>query len=419
MRASQRASVDDEDEIGTSILAVDSLQLQCDDEEVILAQCTDSEDSSMAPGANQCGGTIGLLLMAGSAVSFAMMSFLIHILGRPDDVIEGATAIPSVELVGIRAAFGLVIATSIATQCNAVDAMGPKEMRPLLVTRGCVGLVAMLVNWYILTQMPLGDATVIIFSAPVFTTVLANLFLGEAVSAVEGVAMLLSCTGVVCVARPSVLFGAEAEASQGDGKFDLDATTRFWLVLLGLGGAVASAVTNLLVRKLVGVDAFVTVSYLMCAGLMASLFWGVTIGEPVLPHGAAQWPALGGVVVLGFVGQICKTQGLKWEKAGPGSMMRNLDLVFAFVFQTFLLGESVHPLSVVGASLTCTGSLGIGLSKLYKSKQAKDEEGERVEVEESRDGGGEVVYDAVGAVSPRGGVPEGDAHVALKEGASG
>ena len=42
---------------------------------------------------------------------------------------------------------------------------------------------------------------------------------------------------------------------------------------------------------------------------------------------------IGAVCVLGFAGQAFKTQGLKWEKAGPGAMMRNLDLVLAFGFQ--------------------------------------------------------------------------------------
>lgn len=90
--------------------------------------------------------------------------------------------------------------------------------------------------------------------------------------------------------------------------------------------------------------------------------------DPVAPSGMTVFILLGSIGVLGFAGQMFKTQGLKWEKAGPGSMMRNLDLVFAFVFQATVVGESVYVLSVLGALITLTSSVAMGVLKLRKER---------------------------------------------------
>jgi drug/metabolite transporter (DMT)-like permease len=45
------------------------------------------------------------------------------------------------------------------------------------------------------------------------------------------------------------------------------------------------------------------------------------------------------------------TRGFQLEKAGPASLIRNLDVVFAFLFQVGLLGDPATPLSLMGAVL--------------------------------------------------------------------
>ena len=59
-------------------------------------------------------------------------------------------------------------------------------------------------------------------------------------------------------------------------------------------------------------------------------------------------------------------------------MMRNLDLVLAFLFQVTLLGEDVKVLSLVGALLTLFSSISMGLLKLRVSrrKSFKDDHSE-------------------------------------------
>ena len=102
------------------------------------------------------------------------------------------------------------------------------------------------------------------------------------------------------------------------------------------------------------------------------------------------------VGLLGFAGQGFKTQGLTWEKAGPGAMMRNLDLVLAFIFQVTILGEEVKALSVVGALITLAASVAMGVLKLRRrGSREGDTQAARIKVTE--DAGQD---DAAGASGP-------------------
>jgi hypothetical protein len=55
--------------------------------------------------------------------------------------------------------------------------------------------------------------------------------------------------------------------------------------------------------------------------------------------------------------------GLALEKAGPAAMLRNLDVVFAFIIDTVFLGQDPPALSIFGACLVCTGVIIIGMFK--------------------------------------------------------
>ena len=57
------------------------------------------------------------------------------------------------------------------------------------------------------------------------------------------------------------------------------------------------------------------------------------------------------------------SRGFQLEKAGPASLVRNLDVVFAFMFQAALMDDAVEFLSVVGAMLILSTAVLIGLKR--------------------------------------------------------
>ena len=117
-------------------------------------------------------------------------------------------------------------------------------------------------NWFIITQLSLGDATVIIFTSPIFTALLARVLLKEKLSWPQVGLLGMSVVGVLLVARPAFL------GFEDDPKPEYASMSRGPVVIIGLIAAVASAGTNILVRKLLDVRAMTTVTWLMMGGLI-------------------------------------------------------------------------------------------------------------------------------------------------------
>lgn len=72
------------------------------------------------------------------------------------------------------------------------------------VRRSTFGICAMLSWFWVVTQMPIAEATAISFSAPLFTTAGAALFLGEKVGPRRWLATLVGFLGVLMIIRPGI-----------------------------------------------------------------------------------------------------------------------------------------------------------------------------------------------------------------------
>ena len=200
-----------------------------------------------AAGADRCCGVIGLCFMALSALSFSVMSLIVNVLGR-----RPHNPLPSFELVWCRAVFGLFITIAWARRGRPLDGglLGPRGKRCRLRARALIGCVGMFCNWYVIAAMPLGDATIIIFTSPLFTIVFARIFLGEPFGAPESVAAVLTMAGVLLVSRPPFL--GWPDAAGDDGAVTVDgggAPARGVLVLIGLTGSLASAAPVMILQR--------------------------------------------------------------------------------------------------------------------------------------------------------------------------
>ncbi|XP_068616263.1 solute carrier family 35 member G1-like, partial [Brachionichthys hirsutus] len=94
--------------------------------------------------------------------------------------------------------------------------LGPRDIRIYLVLRGLFGSTTMILLFYAVQQMSLADAVVIMFSNPVFTSLLAWIFLKEKCTILDCVFTVSTLTGVVLIARPPFIFGQHAYGVEGD-----------------------------------------------------------------------------------------------------------------------------------------------------------------------------------------------------------
>lgn len=271
----------------------------------------------------------GLRYMVAAAFFFSLMSLFVKLAGR---------RLPTEEIVMFRSAVMLVLSFFLVRRAG-VPLRGVHER--LLVLRGLVGFGALFCFFYAVTKLPLADVTAIHFTNPVFTALLAVLFLRETMRGREVVGLLLGVCGVTLVARPSFLFGKWA------GDLDLFA------VGIALCAAVLSASAYNIIRKLRETDHhlvivfyFSVVSVLASVPLIARRFVWPTPLELVLMIG------------VGFVtqtAQVFLTKGLHRERAGRAMSVSYVQVVFAATWGFLFFSHVPGPASIGGAILIFLG----------------------------------------------------------------
>eukprot|EP00873_Tetraselmis_striata_P034688 jgi/Tetstr1/454952/TSEL_041813.t1 len=262
---------------------------------------------------------VGLWLMVISSLFFSLMTLLVKV--------GSNLGIPSFQLVFARSILQLLFALFSCAMAG-IHPLGPRDKAGWMFARGACGALGLAAMFFAISVMDLGDATTIFFTGPVFTALFAYAFLGEALTGILVLASLLSTTGVTLVVRPAILFRHTVDPISAQAVLG---------AACALGGAVLAAAAYVIVRK------------------------------PVVPD-AQQWAVLLGVGVMAFLGQCCLNSGLQLAPAGPGTVMRNLDVVFAYVYQVTLLHDPANPLSVVGAALVVSSAVLLGVAKCASSR---------------------------------------------------
>uniref|UniRef100_A0A3Q1FD57 Solute carrier family 35 member G1 n=1 Tax=Acanthochromis polyacanthus TaxID=80966 RepID=A0A3Q1FD57_9TELE len=236
--------------------------------------------------------------------------------------------------------------------------LGPRDKRVFLVLRGFIGSNAMILLFYAVQQMPLADATVIMFSNPVFTSLLAWVFLKEKCTIWDCVFTVFTLTGVILIARPPFLFGERVRGIEGNYTNHIKGT------IAAFAGAIAAACTFVVLRKMgKSVHYYLSVWYYAVIGLVESVITVSVLGEWKIPScGRDRWMLIL-IALLGVVGQIFLTKALQIEKAAPVALMRTVDVVLAFIFQFIFFNRAPTLWSLGGALCIVASTSGIALRK--------------------------------------------------------
>lgn len=270
--------------------------------------------------------------MAAAAFFFSVMSLLVKVAG---------SRLPSQQIVFARALIGAVLSGWLLRR-RGVAMSGNR--RGLLLLRSLLGYGALSCFFYALTELPLADATVIHYTNPVFTALLAAWLLSEGIRLRELALVLSSLVGVALIARPSFLFGAESA---------LDPVA----VAIALAGALLSAGAYVTVRKLGQTeDPIVVVFYFAVFATIASI--PVMAPSAVWPT-PGEWAALLGVGVSTQLGQVALTRGLQLERAGRAMAVGYLQIVFAALWGILFFAEIPRAIGVVGALVIMLSTLGV------------------------------------------------------------
>lgn len=294
----------------------------------------------------------GLIIMALSAFAFSTMSLCVKISNKKYPFFQSVFSRSILQVVG----------GYIGCKLAKTSAFGKPNQRLLLICRGAAGAIGMTLFFAGMTYLPLADNTVVFFTGPAITAIFAWLVLGEELTIFDGTLSISCLFGVSLMSRPHFLFPHDnVEAKPYDSIY----------LLLPFIGASMAAAAYVIVRFLGrGVHYLVHVLYF---GIVSTIVSGSAlfifhIQEPMWPETTFDWFIHISIAVTAFIGQCLLNRGLQLAPAGPGTLMRNLDVVFAFIFGITILGEIPRWTSVVGAIIILSCTIGMAMRKWLKNK---------------------------------------------------
>jgi drug/metabolite transporter (DMT)-like permease len=245
--------------------------------------------------------------------------------------------LPVGQLIFLRFAVSLLpVLVAFAAQRRLPDLRRPR----LLAIRGLFGGLGVTGYFLSLEHLPVGPATLLNNTSPVFATVLAVWLLRERFRPRRLFGLLLAMAGAAVVA-----WDAAAQQQWG---------ARIG-VAAGLGSAVAAGGALTSMRALRTDTDSLSVLFSFCVigavltAPLAALDW-----RPL--NGAVLWGALG-VGMLSAVGQFLLSYGYKFVPVSVGSTTGLFTTVFSWSLGAALLGEGLSLRAFIGALICAAGVL--------------------------------------------------------------
>ena len=266
-----------------------------------------------------------------SALGFAVMAALVKE--------AGLLGIPLLQIIFVRAVISVVLSLA-DIQRAGVHPLGIK--RGLLFARGFFGFAALTGVFYALIHLSMAQATLLQYLHPVFTALLAFLFLAERPTTGTLSCIVLSLVGLACIVSPYVaVTGAQP--------------LPVWPILAGLGGALGSGIAYTLVRKLTLTEhPSVIVLYFPMVCLPSTLLVGVS--DFVWPTANGWWMLLG-VGCFTQLGQLALTKAMQFDAASRVTSLSYVQIVFATILGWLVFGEIPTDATLLGGGLILLGAM--------------------------------------------------------------
>lgn len=281
--------------------------------------------------------TVGVRYMLLSTFFFTLFQGLVKYLGH----------LPSHEHVLLRSAITWIFSVAYLTKMK-VSWRGKNTK--LLIQRGIVGTISTLAFLYAVQHMPFGSAVTIKYLSPIFTAMLAVIFLNEKLKRVQWLFFCMSFLGV------ALLKG-----------FDMRVET--FSFVMALVSAFSGGVLYITIRKIGDDDhPLVVVHYFMLVAILTSSVF--CLQEWVMPHlQDVPWLLLLGIA--GFYAQYYMTLSLQApENTSYLVFFKYLEAVYALVVGFIWFEETYTLLSFLGIALIFT-SLILNIRVQNQGQQAQ------------------------------------------------
>lgn len=266
------------------------------------------------------------LWMALSIASFLGMT----VAGR-----ETTNVLNVFQVMELRSVLGLIILLPVVMASGGFASM--RTQRPVAhLARNAVHYMGQAGWLYALTLIPLAELVSIEFTTPIWTAILAVIFLGEKLNARKIVAIAFGMIGVLVIVRPGV--GTIAPGH-----------------VVVLCAAVCFGISMVMVKSLTRTESVVRIIFWMLViqsiiGLVPALLeWH----NPPL----VLWPWIVVIAFTGMSSHFCLARALTYADATIVSPMDFLRLPFTALVGWLIYSENVDVFTVTGAALILFGNL--------------------------------------------------------------
>jgi drug/metabolite transporter (DMT)-like permease len=271
----------------------------------------------------------GVLLKLTSVVLLSSLAACVKYLGD---------AIPSGQTMFVRGLISVVVLAALAWRTEGLQLLRTSNLRSHAL-RSLSGTISMFCWFTALTMIPLADFTAISFTAPMFLTILAMLFLGERIHRYRWTALGVGFVGVLIMIGPHLSFGDGATG-----------------VTIALGAAVFGALAMMFLRGMssggehaITITFYFSLTSMVCAAFTA--FWGWP-----MPTGR-QWLFIVLVGVFGVLGQLLMTFSYRYAEASTIAPLDYTNLLVAVAFGYFFFDEIPQVSIWLGAPLVIAAGL--------------------------------------------------------------
>lgn len=203
--------------------------------------------------------------------------------------------------------------------------------------RMAIGVVAMLLNFLMVTLLPLAEATAIGFSVPIFATLLAAVVLREQTGRWRWGAIVVGFLGVLVIIQP----GSGHISTYGG--------------LVSLGAVISTACATIAIRHLGATEAVATTVFWF--GLTSLVPLGLAMPFVAQPHDAATFAGIAALSLAGGIAQLTLTGALR---LAPVSLVMPMDysaLLWASLLGLALFGQAPSHWTWLGAPIVIAAGL--------------------------------------------------------------
>lgn len=261
----------------------------------------------------------GALLMLGAALAFSGSGALVKHL---------SASLPNEMLVFFRSAIGLLALIPLLSR------RGLQSLRTthfgLHLLRGATGLAAMYCFFYAIAHLTLAEATLLLYSTPLFVPFIARLWLREAMPTGLWWAVGVGFLGIVLILKPGLNLLAGA-------------------AFIGLAAGIFAAVSMVNIRQLTHTEPSVRVVFYF--SLICTLGSALLLPWRWQTPDAGAWIPLLGIGVLATLGQLLLTRGYSHAPAAQVGPFTYFTVVFSALLAWWLWDEWLDIASMAGTLL--------------------------------------------------------------------